>query len=101
MRCSRRFASLEIDDALYADLITVLSLGLAVPAARIEGLTVPLWELVPVIQRIAEVNGLPVMEAGESGLGEPMMALMGSIGTATAPSSSVPPAGRGRMSMTS
>jgi hypothetical protein len=101
VRCSRRFSSLDFDEALYDDLVIVLSLGLNVPATVIERLTVPLWDLVPVIERIAQVNGLPVMEAGRADLGEllTMMAAT-STGTSTAPSSSAQPAGPGHTSTT-
>lgn len=101
IRCSQRFSAMTLDEALYADLVKALSLGLNVPRADIEGMTVSLFELMPVVVKIAEVNGLPMMEAGGSGTGEFLQALTTLTGTATAPSSSAPPDGRGRMSMTS
>lgn len=96
LRCSRRFAAWEIDEALYGDLVKVLSLGLGAAPREIERLTVPLWELAPVIECIARVNGLPVLEAG-AGMGK-LKALMASIGMSSMPSSSAPPAGTGNTS---
>lgn len=97
IRCSRRFADWQIDEALYDDLVTVLALGLGTPPHTIERLTLPLWELAPVIERIARVNGLPVLEAGAD-MGKLMVALMNSTGTSSTPSSSAPPAGPGTTS---
>lgn len=100
VRCSRRFASAEIDEALYDDLVQVLSLGLQVPSQDIERLTIALWDLAPVVDRIARVNGLPVLEAGSAGLGELITALTKSTGTSTSPGSSAPQAGPGNTSPT-
>jgi hypothetical protein len=97
IRCSRRFAGWEIDEGLYDDLVKVLALGLGTTAREIERLTVPLWDLAPVIERIARVNGMPVMEAGTD-LGKALAALMNSTGTGSTPFSSAPPAGPGTTS---
>lgn len=99
VRCSRQFAAWHIDEALYDDLVTVLALGLNVPRPAIEQLSVPLWELAPVVDRIARVNGLHALEAGRSDPGEFLRALMTlSTGMNTSPSSSAPPAGPGHTS---
>lgn len=98
VRCSRRFAAWEFDEPLYDDLVQVLSLGLGVPPRDIERLTIPLWELTPVIERIARVNAMPVLEAGGADLGKLLAALTGSTGTSTSPGSSAPPAGAGSTS---
>lgn len=98
LRCSRRFAAWQIDEALYADMVLVLSRGLGTTPAVIDRLTVPLWELGPVVEAIARANGLPQMEAGEANLGKFLEALTKSTGTNSAPSSSAPPAGPGSMS---
>lgn len=97
IRCSRRFAAWEIDEALYDDLVKVLALGLGAAQREIERLTVPLWELAPVVERIARINGLPVLEAGAD-LGKVKAALMHLTGTSSMPSSSAPQAGRGTTS---
>lgn len=94
IRCSRRFAAWEIDEGLYDDLVKVLALGLGTTPREIERLTIPLWDLAPVIERIARVNGLPVLEAGAD-LGKLLAALMSSTGTNSTPSSSAPPVGPG------
>lgn len=98
IRCSRRFAEWQIDETLYDDLIKVLALGLGTEAATIERLTVPLWDLGPVVERIARVNALPMMEAGGSDLGKLVALLTHSTGTSSTPSSSVAPAGPGTIS---
>lgn len=98
IRCSRRFAAWEIDTALYDDLVTVLALGLGASRHAIERLTIPLWDLAPVIDRIARVNSLPVLEAGADP-GKLLAALMTSTGTSSTPSSSAPPAGPGTTSI--
>lgn len=97
IRCSRRFAAWEIDESLYDDLVIVLALGLGTSRGEIERLTVSLWDLAPVIDRIARVNGLPVLEAGTE-QGKALAALMTSTGTSSTPSSSAPPAGPGTTS---
>jgi len=97
IRCGRRFAAWEIDDALYEDFVTVLTLGLGAPRRAIEHLTIPLWDLAPVIDRIARVNALPVLEA-DADPGKLLAALMTSIGTNSTPSSSAPPVGPGTTS---
>lgn len=95
VRCSRKFAGWEFDEALYDDFVSVLALGLGAPPHQIEQLTIPLWDLAPVIERIARVNGLPMLEAGAD-LEKLMAALtQKSIGTASTPPSSVPPVGAG------
>jgi hypothetical protein len=98
IRCSRRFADWQIDEALYDDLVRVLALGLRVSPREIEALTVPLWELGPVLERIAHANALPVLEAGSGGMGEFLAALTKSTGTSSTPGSSAPPAGHGSTS---
>lgn len=98
IRCSRKFAAWDIDEALYDDLVKVLSLGLRTTPREIERLAVPLWELAPVIERIARVNGMPVLEAGAD-MGKILAALMTSTGTSSTPSSSAPPAGPGNTSI--
>lgn len=98
IRCSRRFAAWEIDETLYDDLVTVLALGLGTTRHRIEHLTIPLWDLAPVIDRIARVNSLPVLEAGTDP-GKLLAALMTSTGTNSTPSSSAPPVGPGTTSI--
>lgn len=98
IRCSRRFAAWEIDESLYDDLVKVLALGLGTAPRDIERLTIPLWDLAPVIERIARVNGLPVLEAGADS-GKLLAALMTSTGTSSMPSSSAPPAGPGTTSI--
>lgn len=101
IRCSRRFAEWDVNEALYDDLVTVLALGLNVPRTAIEQLTVSPEYLAPVVSCIAQVNGLHSMEAGRAGVGEFLQALMTkSTGTTTAPSSSAPPDGRGLTSTT-
>jgi len=95
VRCSRAFAAWEIGEALYDDLIQVLALGLSVPAARIEALPVSLFDLAPVVERIARVNGLPVVEAGQPELGKLLVALTPQTGMNSMPGSSAPPAGPG------
>lgn len=97
IRCARRFAAWEIDETLYEDFVTVLALGLGAPRGAIERLTIPLWDLAPVIDRIARVNALPVLEAGTDP-GKLLAALMTSTGTSSTPSSSAPPAGTGTTS---
>lgn len=98
IRCSRRFASWEIDEGLYDDFVKVLSLGLGAPPAAIERLTVPLWDLSPVIERIARVNGMPMLETGT----DPgkLLAALTSTGMSSMPISSAPPAGPGTTSTT-
>lgn len=98
IRCSRRFAAWEIDETLYDDLVTVLALGLGTTRDRIGHLTIPLWDLAPVIDRIARANSLPVLEAGTDP-GKLLAALMTSTGTNSTPSSSAPPGGPGTTSI--
>lgn len=92
VRCSRAFVRFEVTDEMYTDLIKALSLGLGVPAREIERHAVSLWDLAPVIDLIARVNGLQVMEAGDVGK---LLALMTQTGTSSTPGSSAPPAGPG------
>lgn len=99
IRCSRRFAEWQIDETLYDDLVKVLSLGLGAEVAAIERLTVPLWNLAPVVERIARVNALPMMEAGGSDLGKLVALLTSSTGTSSMPSLSAAPAGPGSTSI--
>ena len=97
IRCARSFALWQIDEALYDDFVTTLSLGLGLPRASVERLTVPLWDLAPVVEMIAQVHGLPTVEAGRADLGK-LQAAMLSIGTASSPGSSPTPAGPGSTS---
>ncbi|MDZ7595873.1 MAG: hypothetical protein U0932_14590 [Thiobacillus sp.] len=97
VRCSKAFAAWEFSEALYDDIVKVLALGLAVPVARIEALTVSLFDLAPVVERIARVNGLPVLEAGSSDMGKLLVALT-QTGTNSMPGSSAPPDGPGSTS---
>lgn len=98
IRCSRRFAAWEIDEALYDDLVQVLALGLNAPPATVERLTVSLFDLSPVIDVIARVNGLPVVEAGRADLGEFLATMAKSTGMSSWPASSSAPAGPGTTS---
>lgn len=97
VRCSRAFAAWEFSEALYDDIVKVLALGLDVPAARIEALTVSLFDLAPVVERIARVNGLPVLEAGSSDMGK-LLAALTQTGTNSMPGSSAPLDGPGSTS---
>ena len=67
LRCSRLFARWDLSEALYDDLVRVLALGLGAAPRDIERLSVPLWDLAPVVELIAKANGLPVVEAGQLG----------------------------------
>lgn len=96
VRCSQAMAAWRMDETLYDDLVQVLALGLGIPQADVEQLTVSLWDLAPVVERIAVANGLPVMEAGRPEMGKLMAAL---TGTTFMPPSSAPPAGPGSMSI--
>lgn len=98
VRCSKAFVAWDISEALYDDIVKVLALGLNVPTARIEALPVSLFDLAPVVDRIARVNGLPVLEAGSPDLGKLLEALTSSTGTSFMPGSSAPPAGPGTTS---
>lgn len=98
LRCARRFASWNIDETLYDDFVIVLSLGLGLPAKAIEHLTVPLWELAPIIERIAAANGLPTVEAGRADLGKLLATLLNSTGTSSSRGSAATPAGPGSTS---
>lgn len=98
VRCSKAFAAWEFSEALYDDMVKVLALGLNVPQARIEALTVSLFDLAPVVERIARVNGLPVLEAGSSDMGKLLAALTTQTGTNSMPGSSAPLAGPGSTS---
>lgn len=97
LRCAKSIAVWEIDEKLYDDFVVTLSLGLGVPAKRIERLQVPLWQLAPVVELIARVNGFPEVEAGRVDLGK-LMAAMTSTGTSSSPASSPTPAGPGSTS---
>lgn len=98
LRCSRSFAAWDISEALYTDFVTVLALGLQLPIATVEKITIPLWELAPVIERIARINGLPTMEAGRSDLGKILATLMNSTGTTSSRGLSAVPDGPGSTS---
>lgn len=96
VRCGRRFEALEIDDSLYEDMVTVLSLGLSTSRQDVESFDVPLWELALLVEQIARVNGLVEREgAGRADAGKRMAMLMRSIGTGSMPGSFRPPAGPG------
>lgn len=97
VRCSDAFVHFNITDDLYADLVKTLSLGLGVPAREIERHAVSLWDLAPVIDLIARVNGLQVAEEGDAALGK-LLALMQQTGTRSTPGSSAPPDGPGSTS---
>jgi hypothetical protein len=94
VRSSQRFASLQIDEALFDDIIKVVALGLNVQMRTVERLSVPLWDLALVVDRIARVNGLQVSD-DYADMGKVAAALMASIGTASMPTSSAPPDGPG------
>lgn len=98
LRCARSFCAWDISESLYDDFVTVLSLGLRLPRRVVEGLSVPLWELAPVIERIAKINGLPTVEAGRSDLGKILATLMSSTGMASSRGSSEAPDGHGSTS---
>ena len=98
IRCGRSFGAWNIDEALYDDFVKVLALGLRCPPAAIERLTSPLWSLVPVIELIAQVNGLPTVEAGRADLGKLLATLMNSTGTDSSRGLSATPAGPGSTS---
>jgi hypothetical protein len=95
VRCSQKFAAHTVDEPLIDDLIRVVALGLRAPPAQIERLRVGLWDLVPVIERIARVNGLAVVEAGGADMGKLLAALTNSTGTSSTVGSSARPAGHG------
>lgn len=85
LRCSQRFAAWQIDEELYDDFAKVLALGLNADPRTIAGLTVPLWNLAPVIEKIAIANGMPLMEAGRTDLGKLIAAQNPSIGMGSTP----------------
>lgn len=97
LRCAKSIAVWEIDEKLYDDFVVTLSLGLGVPAKRIERLQVPLWQLAPVVELIARVNGFPEVEAGRADPGK-LMAMMTSTGTPSSPPFAPTPAGPGSTS---
>lgn len=97
VRCSQAFAKWEFSEALYDDIIKVLALGLSVPQRAVESLTVSLFDLAPVVERIARVNGLPVLEAGSADMGK-LLAALTQTGTNSTPGSSAPPDGPGSTS---
>jgi hypothetical protein len=98
LRCSERFRAVQITEELYDDFITALALGLGVKRRTVEQLHVPLWHLGAVIELIARVNGMPVVETGRDP-GKFLAALMQSTGTGSTPTSSAPPAGPGTTSI--
>lgn len=95
VRASQAFAAWRIDEALYDDLVIVLATGLGLDTRTVERLPVALWELGPVIEALAQANGLPTVEAGRAAQGKPMNPWTGMPST---PSSSPPPAGHGTTS---
>lgn len=72
IRCAQGFVESRFDDeSLYDDLINVLALGLGVPSTKVEAMDIPIWDLAPVIDCIARVNGLAANEeAGKSDPGK-------------------------------
>lgn len=97
VRCSQAFVRFEITDELYADIVKSLSLGLGVPAREVERYAVSLWDLAPVLDMIARVNGLQTMEVGGADMGK-LLAALTQTGTRSTPGSSAPPAGPGSIS---
>lgn len=97
IRCARSFSAWEINETLYDDFVTVLSLGLRLPKKTVESFTVPLWQLAPVVEQLARINGLPTVEAGSADLGKLLTAMM-STGTPSSPASSPIPDGPGSTS---
>lgn len=97
VRCSQAFIRFEITDELYADIVKALSLGLGVSPREIERHAVSLWDLAPVLDLIARVNGLQTTEAGSADLGKILEALV-QTGMSSMPGSSAPPAGLGNTS---
>lgn len=95
IRCARSFSAWEINEALYDDFVVVLSYGLGISPQAVEKLTIPLWQLAPVVEQIAQVNGLPTVEAGRSDLGKFLGAMNPSTGTPSSPGSSPAPDGHG------
>lgn len=95
VRCSRRFAEWDIDEALYDDMVRVLSLGLRAKQTDVESLSIALWDLAPVIESIARANGMPLLESGADA-GKWMGAL--STGTNSTPGSSAAQDGPGKPS---
>jgi hypothetical protein len=95
VRCSQAFATWNVDESLYDDMVKVLSLGLGIAPRQVERLSVSIWDLTRVIDLIARVNGLQVVEAGRADLGKLAEALTSMNST---PSSSAPPAGPGNTS---
>ena len=98
IRCARSFSVWDINESLYDDFVTVLALGLHLRRSAVEKLTVPLLSLVPVIERIGQINGLMTAEVGRAGLGKPPATLMSSTGTDSSRGSSAAPAGPGSTS---
>lgn len=98
VRASQAFVRMNIDDDLYADIVKTLSLGLGASAREIEACPVSLWDLAPVIDLIARVNGLQVMEAGRADLGK-ILEVLAQTGTSSTPGSSAPPDGHGSTSI--
>lgn len=97
VRCSQGFVRWDLSEALFDDLVKALSLGLRVPQRDIEALSVSLWDLTRALDLIARVNGLQVMEAGQSEVGKQLEALT-PTGTSSTPASSAPPDGHGSTS---
>ena len=97
LRSAKSFTAWEIDEGLYDDFVTVLSLGLRLPRKVVESFDVPLWQLAPVVEQLAQINGLPTVEVGKTDLGK-MLQAMGLIGTPSSPGSSPTPAGPGSTS---
>lgn len=95
VRCSEAFVTWNVSEELFDDLIKVLSLGLGVKPRYIESLTVSFWDLARVLDVIARVNGLQVVEAGKTDLGKLMVEWSGMN---SMPGSSAQPDGPGSTS---
>lgn len=97
VRCGKSFAAWDFNEALFDDVVKVLSLGLGAPQKQIESLPVSLFAIAPVVDLIAKTNGLLVLEAGSQDMGKLVEALT-RIGTNSTLPSSALPAGPGSTS---
>ena len=95
IRCARSFSAWEINEALYDDFVVVLSYGLGISPRVVEKLTIPLLDFVPVVELIAQINGMAMKEAGRADLGKLLAEMMLSTGTPSSPGSSPAPDGHG------
>lgn len=96
LRCSQRFAEGEVTEALYDDLILILSLGLGVKARYVESFPISISDLARIYELIARVNGLSREEGTALG-GVAALAIL--TGMSSMPGSSAPPAGPGTTSI--